>query len=95
MNVVDPGFELLEVDGATAICVHQLEECVEHRPGVGLGISRHPRRHVLRGLKTFRRCQDDLRVRWWRLVTHHVVLSVNDAESQAMTAQSTANLRTM
>ena len=39
MNVVDLCFELLEVDGATAICVHQLEECVEHRPGVGLGIS--------------------------------------------------------
>ena len=83
MNVVDPGFELLEVDGATAICVHQLEECVEHRPGVGLGISPSSAAACPRGLKTFRRCQDDLRVRWWQLVTHHVVLSVNDAESQA------------
>jgi hypothetical protein len=67
----------------------------EHRPSVGLGISRHRRRHVLRGFKTFRRYQDDLRVQWWWLVTHHVVLSVNDAESQAMIAQSIANLRTM
>ena len=83
MNVVDPGFELLEVDGATAICVHQLEECVEHRPGVGLGISPSSAAACPPGAQNLPAVPGRPPGAVWRLVTHHVVLSVNDAESQA------------
>ena len=81
MKVAYPGTELFSVDVATAVGVHEFKEGGEHRLLVRLRIPRHRRGwHVLGRLEAFRRSEDHLGA--GRVVTHHVILSLNGAKGQ-------------